>query len=141
MDDRHFSEDELLDRLFGISSRSDSHLDACAECRASWNVLSKARAAELRRTQLDLPESFLMQQRMNVMNRIERRVSRNWLPGPAPALALAMLCAIAVLLVRPAPAPVEVSDAQFFSEVYSVAESTQPNSAAPIQNLFQGEQP
>ena len=142
MDDRHLSEDELLDKLYGVSVRSDVHLDACAECRGRWNQLSKARAAELARQQPDIPASLLLRQREELMATIERRTAGTWLPRPVPALALAMVCAVAVVISRPAPVPepVRISDAQFFSEIYTVAESNGPQSAALIQNLFQGEQ-
>ena len=142
MDDRHLSEDELLDRLYGVSARSDLHLDACPGCRGRWNRLCGARAAELARRQPEVPDTVPLQQRMKLMSVIERRAARPWLPRPVPALALAMVCAIAVLISRTAPVPesYQVSDAQFFAEVYRVAESTQPRSAAPIENLFQGEQ-
>ena len=142
MDDRHLSDDELLDRLYGIAVQSDVHLDACAECRGRWNALCKARSSELARHQLNMTEAFLLHQRVKVMSAIERRAARPWLPGPFPALAAAMVCAVAIILTLPSPAPepYQISDAQFFSEVYSVAESNAPQSAAPIQNLFQGEQ-
>ena len=74
------------------------------------------------------------------MGEIQRRAARPWLPGPVPALAIALVCAMVILFHRPAPQPVEISDAQFFAEVYSVAEASEPQAAAPIQNLFQGEQ-
>ena len=142
MDDMHLSEDELLDRLYGISGRSDVRLDLCSECRGRWNALSKARSSQLARQQPDLTEAFLSHQRVKLMSAIERRAARPWLPGPLPALAAAMVCAVAVVLSlpKPAPEPYRISDAQFFSEVYSVAESNAPRSAEPIQNLFQGEQ-
>lgn len=142
MGDRHLSEDELLDKLYGVSVRSGNHLEACAACRDRWTELSQARAAELARQQPDIPEALLVRQQRKVMTVIEGRTARVWLPRPLPALALALVCAVAVVLSRPAPVPepYRISDAQFFSEVYSVAESTEPQSAAPIQNLFQGGQ-
>ena len=142
MDERHLSEDEFLDRLYGVSARSDGHFAACPECRGRWNVLCRARAAELERQQPDIAETVLLQQRRTLLSVIERRAAKPWLPGPIPALAMAMVCAIAVLISRPAPVPepYQISDAQFFAEVSRVAESTQPRSAAPIEYLFQGEQ-
>jgi hypothetical protein len=141
MEERHLSEDELLDRLYGVSARSDSHFDACPECRCRWNVLCEARGAELARQQPAISEAVLVQQRMLVINAIKRRAARAWLPGPVPAFAMAMVCVVAVLISRPAPVPEssQISDAQFFAEAYKVAESTQPRSAAPIRYLFQGE--
>ena len=142
MDDRHYNEDELLDRLYGISARSCVHLDACEECRSRWNALCNSRSAELARLQSEPAESYLLHQHVKLMNTVLHRTDRPWLPGPLPALALALVCAMAILLIRPAPIsePYRISDAQFFAEAYRVAESIEPRSAAPIRNLFQGEQ-
>lgn len=144
MEDRHFSGDELLDELYGISARLRPrlHLDTCDECRGRWNAICKTRSLELARPQPEVPEAFLLHQRVKLMNTIERRAVRPKLPGLVPAMALAIVCAIAILLTRPAPVPepYRISDAQFFTEAYNVAESSEPRSAAPIRNLFQGEQ-
>jgi hypothetical protein len=140
MDDRHFSDDELLHRLYGIGERADHDLERCVTCSARWNSLCEARAAELSRMQAEKDESFFSQQRRAVLSQIESKARRSWLPGPVPAFATAMVCLIATLLYQPAPQPVEISDAQFFAEVYSAAEWNEPRAAAPIENLFQGEQ-
>ena len=143
MDDMHLSDDELLDRLYGISARSDGHFEACPACHGRWSMLCHARAAELERQQPEVPEALPVQEWMKFRCTIERRAARLRLPSLVPAMALTMVCAIAVMISRPGPVsePNQISDAQFFAEVYLVAESAQPRSAAPIQNLFQGEQP
>ena len=140
MDDKHYSGDELLDRMYGLSARSDGHLDECGECLVRWQLLSQARASSLARQRPEVSETFLSQQRAKTMEKIRRRASRPWLPGPVPALAMASLCAVAIILYRPAMQPIEISDAQFFAEMYSMAEADEPMAAAPIENLFQGEQ-
>jgi hypothetical protein len=56
----------------------------------------------------------------------------------APALAASCLLAVGVFLYRPAPAPhpAVVSDAQLFSDVYSMEQSVEPRAAEPIHELF-----
>ena len=140
MEDRHYSDDELLNCLYGVGERTDHHLDHCQECSSRWSSLRDSRAVELHRLQAEAGESNLAQQRAAVLSRIESKARRPWLPGPIPAFATAVLCLVASLLYQPAPRSVEISDAQFFAEVYSVAESNEPRASAPIENLFQGEQ-
>ena len=59
---------------------------------------------------------------------------------------LAFVFAVGVLVYRfPATAPVPASkadtgDAQLFSEVYSMEQSTEPRGAAPIHALFEDNQ-
>ena len=74
MDDRHLSEDELLDRLYGVPTRSDIHLDACPDCRGRWNVLCRARAAELHRQPPDIVEAVLLQQRRKLLSVIRLKL-------------------------------------------------------------------
>ena len=60
-----------------------------------------------------------------------------------PALAAACLLAIGVLVYRPAPrlaCTPDPSDAQLFSDVYSMEQSTEPLAAAPIHALFEDNQ-
>ncbi len=140
MDGMHYSDDELLDRMYGIRERADNHLDQCQECRGRWSALGKSRAAELNRLGTEPGEEILLKQRAAIFEKIEHRSRGQWLPGPIPAFATAAVCLVASFLYQPAPRPVEISDAQFFAEIYSVAESNEPRAAAPIQNLFQGEQ-
>jgi len=140
MDDRHYSEDELLDRLYGVSARNDGHLDMCPKCGGRWRRLTQARSVVLAQAAFEVPERLLAAQRAEILARTEMRPVSRWLPGPMPAMAMALLCAIVIVISRPAPQPVEISDTQFFAEMYSVAESSEPAAAAPIENLFQGEQ-
>jgi hypothetical protein len=62
-----------------------------------------------------------------------------------PAAAAAFVVAVALLIYHPsapspAPPKIEVSDAQLFSEVYSMEQSTEPRAAAPIHGLFEDNQ-
>jgi hypothetical protein len=61
---------------------------------------------------------------------------------PAFAAALGVLV-LALVLSRPAPKPepsMAANDSQFFTEVYTIVEASEPAAAAPIRGLFE-EQP
>ncbi len=76
---------------------------------------------------------------------IYRRLGRK--PGAAatrflPALAAAVLILIGIVVVehRPqmaAPSPAPVSDAQLFSDIYALEQTSEPHFARPIRELFQ----
>ncbi len=58
-------------------------------------------------------------------------------------MATAAIILLAVLLYRPAPAPQPApvsSDAELFSEVYSMVQSSEPKAAEPIHALFEVQQ-
>lgn len=135
---RHLSDDELLDRLYGLAGNED-HLEACQECA------SRSAAFEKRRQDLTQPEPvstpFLAAQRRAIYSRLgEQPHSRmKW----APALAAACLLLIGLMVYRPAappPAHSDSSDAKLFSDVYSMEQSTEPRAAAPIHELFEDNQ-
>lgn len=134
----HFSDDELLDRLYGIAD-NDDHLESCPECA------SRSTALEKRRRELAQPEpvstQFLAAQRRAIYSRLgEQPHSRmKW----APALAAACLLIIGLVVYRPIAAPpvhTDSGDAQLFADVYSMEQSTEPQAAAPIHELFEDNQ-
>lgn len=135
---RHLSDEDLLNRLYGIGGE-DGHLEQCRECAARWA------AFERRRRELAQPvgasAQFLAAQRRAIYSRMgEQPHSRmKW----APALAAACLLIIGMMVYRPVTAPSprpSSSDAQLFSDVYSMEQSTEPQAAAPIHELFEDNQ-
>ena len=134
---QHLSDDQLLDRLYGLEP--DAH--SCPECEARY------REIELRRQQLTQPEpataEMLTAQRRRILARIENRPSLQWKWVSAAAAAGALALALAVHRPAPAPLPVshnETADAQLFSEIYAMEQSTEPRAAAPIHALFEDNQ-
>lgn len=135
---RHWSDDQLLDRLYGLAG-DDSHLESCPECAERWTALEK------RRLELARPEpvsaQFLAAQRRAIYSRLgEQRQSRmKW----APALAAACLLIIGLVVYRPVSAPAvrnDSADAKLFSDVYSMVQTTEPQAATPIHELFEDNQ-
>jgi hypothetical protein len=135
----HLNDDQLIERLYGVAEHP--HLDGCVPCSARFKEL------ELRRAELVHPTTvsseFLAAQRRKIYSRLEEKphAGLKW----APALAAACAIAIGLFVYRPTPTTVPVTksdsgDAQLFSEVYSMEQSTEPRAAAPIHALFEDNQ-
>lgn len=134
---RHWNDDELIGRLYEAGP-DNSHLEECEDCARRWQQLLALRARAVRPPRVS--EEFLAAQRRAIYDRLEWAAggSGHWWIGPA--LAAAVMVLLAVLLSRPAPeAPSSLAsaDAQFFTEVYSVVESTEPQAIQPIRGLFE----
>ncbi len=135
---KHLTDDELIDRVYAIADDDSAHLAECSECAARWQ------AFEQRHRQMipaaPVTGEFLAAQRRKIYARMDQRPSRlKW----APALVAACLLAVVVLVNRPASAPaprVDSGDAQLFSEVYSMEQSTEPRAASPLHELFEDNQ-
>ncbi len=130
----HLETDQLIDQIYGLEEYA--HLRECAECAARW------RAMESRRKELTAPDpvsnEFLAAQRRMIYARMTQPAPHRlrWLP----ALAAAGVLAIMALVYKPSAPPAahpDPGDAQLFSEVYSMEQSTEPAAAAPIHELFE----
>ena len=157
---RHLTNDELLNRLYGLGEaegETNLHLQECTECADRWRAFERRRAETAAGPDLSgaVSNEFLAAQRRAIYARLEERPS-----GPharwAPALAAGFLLAAGVYFaipgrhaVPPAPsgahnrqAPVarvvhaEMSDEQLFSDVYSMEQSAEPRAAVPMHALF-----
>lgn len=136
----HWSDDELIGRLYGLGP-ADRHLEECQACRERWQQLCAVRERVVRAPQVS--EQFLAGQRQAIYDRLERVGVSSWRLSFAPALGMLAVIVVALLLSRPAPGPqpsLASSDAQFFTDVYSVVQSTEPYAVAPIHGLFEVEQ-
>jgi hypothetical protein len=135
----HLNDDQLLDRLYGLAAHP--HMESCPDCAARY------REFERRKGELAEPgpvsTDFLALQRRKIYARLDERP--HWGLKWAPALAAGCAIAIGLLVYRPTAAPTpashpEAGDAQLFSEVYSMEQSTEPRAAAPIHALFEDNQ-
>jgi hypothetical protein len=132
---KHLTTDELVDRLYGVGA--SDHLDHCRECSERFRQLCdrKAMAAETRPASYE----FLAAQRRNIYARMGEKpqTGLKWVPAVAAAVCLV---AAGVFVYRPAQAPrPEITDAQLFSDVYSMEQSMEPLAASPIHALFEQE--
>ena len=141
MNGKHWSEDELLDRLYGVSP-DDDHLGACAECNERLLALAARRRAVVSNGETAVNPALLLRQRVAVMDRIDRSTGLfvSWRAVTAFAGAGAMVLGFLVYQPqRPKPVVTQTasSDAQFFSEIYSEVEQTEPRAVKPMRRLFE----
>ena len=144
----HLSDDQLIDRLYGIRGTNDAHgahLEECAECAARWDAL-RARRGNLVE---EAPETGVLwtEQRRQILERVEggAEASWNWQRAWAPVLLTALVLAAGVWFYGPfsapppAPAPVAVDTSApgWFEDTYSVMQPDEPRAAGPIRVLFE----
>lgn len=138
MKTRHWSDDELIDELYGVGP-GDGHLGECEECQTRRQRLQAARERTLE--PVAVSEEFLSRQRRAFHQRLEKRErAARWYRLAPAALATAAVVVLAVALYRPAPAPVaEPNDAQLFAESYSMVASDEPEAVQWVHGLFETE--
>lgn len=158
----HLSNAELLDRLYGLGEAEGEtarHLGECEECARRMQAFEsrRAEAAADSRFSAQASHQMLAAQRRAVYARLEEP-AKPYGPWAPAALAAGLVLAVGVFLYhpsRPAPRPVthtasafhpipatraEMTDEQLFSVVYSMEETDEPQAAAPIHALFEGDQ-
>ena len=135
----HLTDDELIDRLYGICRNPHE----CADCERRLRLLEVRRSAIT--APPETPASFLAAQRRSIYARMgERPRTPGWLPTTVGVLCLAAASLIVYRASAPIPRPVshaaahvdQVSDAQLFSDVYMM-ESSEPHAAAAINELLE----
>ncbi len=138
MENRHWSDDDLLAELYGIGP-ADGHLSVCPDCRRRWEWFRNRRDQFLR-TEPVVGESLLVEQRRAIRARLGRHQR---IPRLQPASLLAALLLICVILTvfRHTPKSTlsgdTAADEQMFEEVYSLASSPEPQAVEPLQSLFE----
>jgi hypothetical protein len=141
---RHLSDDELIDRLYGLG---DS-VHQCAECDRRLREMERRRAQIA--SSAPVSGDFLAAQRRGIYSRLgqQPRSRLSWAPATVGALCVAAAGLIAYHSGRPASAPMPVpaqysashsdaADAQLFSDVYAMEQSAEPRAAAPIHALIE----
>jgi hypothetical protein len=138
---RHLSDDDLIDRLYGVSDSTHE----CAECAR------RLRAMERRRAEISsaVPVSgdFLAGQRRGIYSRLGEspKPRLSWAPATVAAVCLAVAGVVVFHTAAPVPAPAThvaaesdtANDAQLLSDVYSMEQSAEPRAAAPIHALIE----
>ena len=138
---QHLTTDELVDLLYGVGAGDhlvSEHLESCGECWERFRQLRERKtvAAEPGPASYE----FLAAQRRNIYARMGQKpqTGRKWVPAMAAAVCLV---AAGVFVYRPAETPrPESTDAQLFSDVYSMEQSMEPLAASPIHALFEQDQ-
>ncbi len=142
MYDEHWSDDQLIDRIYGVGP-ADGHLERCPSCARRWEEFRR-RNQSLRQVGIELSDEHLAAQRRAIRARLGER--RRVLPHVlVPALVTLLLAAI-VILDRRAPEPPQpaapesaekISDAQLFGDVFNSISGTEPTAIGPIRSLFE----
>ena len=135
----HLSDDVLLDAVYGIAGEdAEAHVRACPACAGRLSEWRQRRASAA--GAVEVPDELLAAQRRKIYERIERPSRKHWWWAPALAATCALAAGIFIyqpdLRLKPA-AHSEVSDAQLFSDVYSMEQTLEPSATAPARALFE----
>ncbi len=133
----HYSDDDLLDRLYE-TGRTDDHLEQCETCRLRWERLLLRRRQVL--VQPEISSAWLARAHMRLAEQMEKRPA-GWIRAfLRPALAATALIVIAILAESPAPRPapeIASGDAQLLSEICTLIQEDEPRAATPVRALFE----
>ncbi|MCC7174244.1 MAG: hypothetical protein IT159_03535 [Bryobacterales bacterium] len=138
MNVRHWTDDELLGRLYGLGP-NDGHLEACEECARRWRAVRTVRAEVLEPPPVS--EEFLAAQRRLIRDRLDSAAPRRGrLRFIAAAAAAAAVVCLAIVLHRPTPfREAGISDAELYAEVYSLIQLDEPLAIQPVHAIFEVE--
>jgi len=135
----HWSNEDLINRLYEVSTADESHLSKCAECRRRWESLLARRQQVLAAP--EVPSELLADQRRQVHRRLDETRSgfRHLRLAPALAALVIVIGGVALMGPAPAPEPATLADSNdaFFTEVYAMLESSEPAAIAPLHSLFE----
>lgn len=137
MYDKHWTEDQLVARLYGIGPQ-DGHLELCPSCARRWETI-RCRYESLRPAGTEVSEGYLAAQRRVIFARLSEK-RHAFLRVLAPVLVTLLLATI-VIVHRPVPVPPptvdNASDSQLFEDVFRRASITEPTAVGPIRSLFE----
>jgi hypothetical protein len=154
----HLSNDQLLDRLYGLGEAEGTanlHLRECSGCAERLRAFERRQAEAAAAP--EVPAEFLAAQRRGIYARLEQgpQAHSRWAPALVAACALAVglfwvypphharpqapsrPAAIVAQSAAHAVAHSDVSDEQLFSDVYSMEQSAEPRAAVPMHALFE----
>jgi len=139
MHDKHWTDDELVSKLFSVGP-DDEHLKSCPDCVRRWESIRRKNEM-LRAHNTEIAESQLMAQRDAIYARLEGR-SRKPIPILIPSIVTVALLMLAVLVIfRPnvSERPVQdvVAEDIVLEEVFQTSFSPELTAMEPVQALFQ----
>jgi hypothetical protein len=139
MSDKHYSDDDLVARVFGLDA-ADGHLDTCESCNRRLDLF---RRRHLARHVLDteVPAGLLADQRRAVYSRLLQAKPRRFRSGWVPVPVAAMLLVVAMFTVfRPAAQKQSadaISEDQALQDVFTAASGTATTGLKPVKFLFE----
>ena len=135
MNGTHWSDDDLLEHLYGLKSENE-HFKTCSECAARARILEDARARIAEPP--DVPHELLEAQRRSIHQRLGSRVY-TWHPMRW-AMSAAAIGAIALgltLFQTREPQHPHSGDDQFYAELSSLEQTTAPRAVQAIDALVE----
>jgi hypothetical protein len=142
----HWTDDQVIAHLYGVGPE-DGHILDCDECRGrASNMLSRRQLVD-HGAGNEVSFEFLAAQRRGIYQKLDQPTRwqvRRWVSAAAAILVVAG--GLAIYQQRqdqtghfPVKAVAEdkISDAQLAADVARMAQSTEPDPAAPLQELFE----
>ncbi len=136
----HFSDEELMQHLYGAHP-NPAHAEVCSECQVRLTAMRSARHKNetLYDPQDSVSFDLLAAQRRRVYSKLGQRSTfgiRRW------ASAVALLGVVgggffAFEQQQRISADSKITDAQLASEVAQMSQNPEPDSTAPLQELFE----
>lgn len=137
MSTKHWTDEELIGRLYGIEPGTHD----CVECDARWQALLARRAAFLQNADIAVPAAVLAKQRIGLRERVAQPPAVfSPLRQLVAAAAMAFVVGLAVLLNPNPPAAepiVAANDSALYEDVFQTVSSPVPDAVAPINGLFE----
>jgi hypothetical protein len=137
----HLSDDQFVDRLYGIASEDDAHLDSCPVCQTRWSQIQQRR--DQAATLAPQTSNYFRQQRSQIHNRLAQRNSELravWVPAAFVAFAMVALLISRTPPTVSAPAPVKapvVMEVGWFEDHYAAMGALEPRAASTVRELFE----
>jgi anti-sigma factor RsiW len=138
MSDKHWSDDDLVARLFGLGPE-DTHLDTCELCSRRWKMI-RQRHEVRHAAETEVPGELLAAQRRAIYARLEQnpRKSRvSWVHSLAAALLLVLVVFTVFKPAAQKQAIDAVSEDEALEDVFRVASRTEPAPVGPVKFLFE----
>jgi anti-sigma factor RsiW len=142
MRDKHWTDDELISKIFEVGPEN-GHLETCSECANRYEAV-RQRYESNRTIFAEVHEGKLTAQRLAVRARIKSKTHK-FRPMLAYTSAAALLLMAVVLIVFRLNSPNQplsepVSEDQLIEEVYQISSSAEPSAIEPVQSLFEEQQ-
>jgi len=143
MCDKHWTDDELIARLYGVGPDND-HLSTCRSCFQRWESI-RLKQEQLRAAETEVPTELLDSHRRAIRIRLGSppKASRlRWVVVPSLA-AGALLLAALVVFNPSAPKPPgteSLSEDTIIEDVFRMSQSSEPAAVEPVKSIFEESQ-
>ncbi len=141
MHDKHWTDEELLLRLFDVE-QPDGHLETCLDCSRRWEAM-QSRYENRPAISGGAIEGRLAAQRLKIRARLEnkRKLPSMFAPAFAAMAVIVLIAALAIIPKQPRqPEPQAMSEDEMFEDMFRAAFNVEPEAIEPVQSLFEESQ-